>query len=134
MNVTACDSQAISFTNLTVNGSLFQWTLPGASTPITNIPSPTVTYSMPGTYDVELIGINGCVLDTILAPGAVTINSCPMACDLYATLSATSVSCNAGNNGSVTVVPMSGSAPYSILWKAKYLLNSNKYYWSQCYY
>jgi hypothetical protein len=116
MNITACDSQTISFTNLTVNGSLFQWTLPGSNTPITNIPSPTVSYAIPGTYDVELIGLNGCVLDTVFAAGAVTINTCPTTCDLYATLSATSVTCNGGSNGSVMVTPMSGVGPYSILW------------------
>lgn len=116
MNITACDSQTVSFTNLTVNGSFFKWTLPGSNIPINYTASPTVSYAIPGTYNVELIGVNGCVLDTVLATGAVTINSCPTTCNLYATLGASSVSCHGGSNGSVTVTPMSGIAPYSILW------------------
>ena len=115
-NVTACDSQSVSFSNLSVNGDQFVWTLLGADTINPISASPSVTYYLPGTYDAALVAINGCLTDTLVATGAVTINSCPTTCDLYATLTSTSVSCNGGNDGSVTVVPNGGTGPYNIVW------------------
>ena len=115
-NITACDSQTVNITNLTTNGTTFDWTLPGSDTISPTLASPMVSYAVAGTYDATLIAINGCMADTLFAPGAITINTCPSTCDLYATLSATPVSCNGGNDGSVTVVPTSGTGPYTILW------------------
>lgn len=115
-NITACDSQTVTLTNFSINGSDFEWMLPGADTLSPVAASPSVSYTMAGSYDATLITFNGCMSDTLFAPGAITINSCPSACDLYATLTATSVSCNGGNNGTVTVTPNSGTGPYNILW------------------
>lgn len=115
-NITACDSQTVNITNLTTNGSSFAWTLPGADTISPTLASPMVSYAVAGTYDATLIAVNGCISDTLFAPGAITINTCPTTCDLYATLSATPVSCNGGADGSVTVVPTLGTGPYNIMW------------------
>ena len=115
-NITACDSQSVSFINQTINGQYYFWDLPGSSLPTTSLSSPTVTYNTPGTYDATLSVLNGCRFDTLAIIGAVTINACPTTCDLYATISGTSVTCNGGSDGSITVTPNSGTGPYSILW------------------
>ena len=115
-NITACDSQTVNLTNFTTNGTNFVWTLPGADTISPTLASPMVSYTVAGTYDATLVAINGCISDTLVAMGAITINTCPTTCDLYATLSATPVSCNAGIDGSVTVIPNAGTGPYTILW------------------
>lgn len=115
-NITACDSQTVSFSNLSVNGSSFTWNLQGADTISPVMSSPSVTYYTPGTYDATLMAFNGCLVDTLAAPSAVTINACPTTCDLYATLTSTRVTCNGGSNGSATVTPNAGIAPYNIVW------------------
>lgn len=115
-NITACDSTAITFTNLSTNATVNIWTLPGADTLSPISVSPTVTYNAPGTFDASLLVVNGCVTDTLIATGAITINACPTSCNLYAELSATPVNCHGGNTGTVTVTPSSGTGTYSFLW------------------
>lgn len=115
-NITACDSQLVSFTNLSTNSSDFLWDLPGTVPFIPTTASPTVQYLLPGTYDAKLYASNDCLIDSLYLPGAVTINACPTTCNLFATLGSTPASCNGGSDGSVTVAPQAGIAPYSILW------------------
>jgi len=115
-NITACDSQSVVFTNLSTNSSDFFWDLPGAVPFIPTTASPVVQYLLPGTYDATLYASNDCLVDSLYLPGAVTINACPTTCDLFATLSSTTVSCNGGSDGSVTVVASAGSGTYTYLW------------------
>jgi gliding motility-associated-like protein len=116
--VVACDEAAdVVFNNTSVNSGDFTWTLQGADTvsPVAN--SPTVNYLNTGTFDAQLIASNGCMADTMFVPNAVTVNDCPTGCDLWATItSSDSVSCYQGNDGTATVTPMDGVAPYTILW------------------
>lgn len=115
-NITACDSSSITFTNLSSNATVNVWTLPGADTLSPISVSPTVTYNTPGTFDASLMVINGCVADTLIATGAVTINACPTSCNLFATLTATPVACSGGNTGTVSVMPTAGTGTYTYLW------------------
>lgn len=122
-NVTTCDSSAfVLFNNLSTNASDIEWLLNGADTVSPIAVSPMVSYSTVGTYDATLIGVNGCVSDTLTIPNAVTVNDCPTTCDLYATLAQTDAFC--GNNGTATVTPVDGTAPYSILWSTNETTNT----------
>jgi gliding motility-associated-like protein len=122
-NVTICDTSAfVQFNNLSTNAPEIEWILNGADTISPIAISPMVSYSTVGIYDATLIGVNGCVSDTLTIPNAVTVNDCPTGCDLYATLTQTEALC--GDNGSATVTPVNGTAPYNILWSTNETTNT----------
>jgi large repetitive protein len=122
-NVTACATNAqVTFTNSSTNASDFTWTLAGANTVSPVAFSPTVHYSTVGTYNAELIVHNSCVSDTMFVPNAVTVNNCPVNCNLYAVLTQTNLSC--GNNGTATVAPSAGTAPYNVVWSTNQTSNT----------
>ncbi|MDF2437336.1 MAG: hypothetical protein K0Q95_1712 [Bacteroidota bacterium] len=84
------------------SGYSYSWT-PGGST------SQTLSGVAAGTYTVTVTDANGCVIQnqtTITQP----------ALPLSVTNTVTNVSCAAGTNGSITVTPAGGTAPYSYLW------------------
>ncbi|MBK8846397.1 MAG: hypothetical protein IPO27_07575 [Bacteroidetes bacterium] len=61
-----------------------------------------------GTYTVTITDANGCT-----ATASVTLTAPP---SLNVTSKKTNVSCHGGSNGTITVVPTGGTAPYSYLW------------------
>ena len=73
-----CPGSCIDFTNLSVNGTSYQWSFPGA-VPNTSIDfSPSgICYNSPGSYDVTLIatGLNGS--DTITFMNYITVYPYP---------------------------------------------------------
>jgi hypothetical protein len=69
----------------------------------------TITVNTGGTYIVTVTNpFSGCNSSDTLK---VTINTL-----LTATASITNVSCNGGNNGTITVTPSAGTPPYTYLW------------------
>ncbi|MBL7891530.1 MAG: T9SS type A sorting domain-containing protein, partial [Bacteroidia bacterium] len=89
-------------------------TASGGSAPYTYSWSPggktTSTISAgAGIYTVTLRDVNGCVkmfTDTVKSdPGAITSSA-----------SQTNISCNGGSNGSITITPSGGTAPYTYTW------------------
>ena len=61
-----------------------------------------------GTYSVTVTDVNGCTTTTsadVLEPAG-----------LFASTTATDVSCNAGSNGTVDLTVTGGTAPYSFVW------------------
>jgi gliding motility-associated-like protein len=69
----------------------------------------TATNLAAGTYTVTVTDANGC---TITATASVTQPTAMTA----AGANITNVSCNGGNNGSVSVTPGNGTPPYTYLW------------------
>ncbi|MFN5324935.1 MAG: PKD domain-containing protein [Bacteroidota bacterium] len=70
--------------------------------------SQTVSGLSPGTYTVTVTDASGCS-----AINTLTLSNPPA---VSATNSFTNVSCNGGSNGSVTITPVTGVAPYSYSW------------------
>lgn len=58
--VTLCAGQVFTFENLTYGGDSpqFEWWLPGSNQPTSTMANPTVSYSQPGVYDIELTATN----------------------------------------------------------------------------
>jgi uncharacterized delta-60 repeat protein len=62
----ACAGQQVQFTNGSTGANLsYLWTFQGGSPATSTLQNPTVTYSAPGLYDVQLIAYNGSFSDTI---------------------------------------------------------------------
>jgi PKD repeat protein len=64
-----------------------------------------------GTYSVTITDANGCT-----TTGSVFVND--GCCGLTATASATDATCNGDTDGTATVIPAGGTAPFTILWDA----------------
>ncbi|MGE0562751.1 MAG: PKD domain-containing protein [Flavobacteriales bacterium] len=71
----------------------------------------TATSLIAGTYNVTITDTNDCVFDTLVIVGQPLL-------PLSIATSVTNVSCYGGNNGTATVIPSGGIAPYSYLWDA----------------
>jgi len=69
-----CAGSCISFTNLSVNASSYQWYFPGSIQDTSSLPDPPgICYPTSGNYDVQLIVGNSTGSDTLLFPNYVTV-------------------------------------------------------------
>ncbi len=71
----------------------------------------TINNLAAGTYNVSVTTANGCVTSS-----SVTITQPATA--LAYTSNQTNVTCNGSNNGSATILPSGGTAPYSYVWNS----------------
>ncbi|MCL9809971.1 beta strand repeat-containing protein, partial [Flavobacterium luminosum] len=97
----------------------------GAYTAVSPVPSSnpfvyTIPTTNPGTYQFQVTDIRGCIASS----GVVTV---PALLIPTATLTVTNVSCNGGTNGSVTITPSSGTAPYQISFNGAAFSSSTTY-------
>ena len=73
-----CPGTCVSFTNLSVNGSQWQWIFNGANPSSDTSQSPVnICYYTPGSYDVTLIASNGTVSDTLTLNNYITVYPYP---------------------------------------------------------
>lgn len=108
LNITTVDASCEVATNGSIDLSVSGGTSPygyvwsnGASTQDLNgVPS--------GSYAVTITDVNGCTIDS---SATVSLSS-----TLSSTASASDVSCNGGNDGSVSVSVSGGTSPYSYAW------------------
>ncbi len=90
------------------NGSYtFVWTSVGGS-PIINPTNSSISNLCPDTYNVTVTDANGC---TTL--GSYTVSDVAV---LQVALDSTNITCNGLNDGTATVTPIGGTAPYTISW------------------
>ena len=76
--------------------------------------TPNISNLTAGVYTCNITDINGCLYD---GGTAATFNiTQPSTSISVSSTSSTSVSCNGGNDGTVTVTPSGGTPPYSYLW------------------
>ena len=76
----SCPGTSTDFTNLSINGTSFTWSFPGANPPVSADANPTnICYNTPGSYDVTLIanGVSGS--DTLLLANYITVFPFPPA-------------------------------------------------------
>ncbi|RYY53703.1 MAG: hypothetical protein EOO09_17020 [Chitinophagaceae bacterium] len=101
----SCNGGSNGFASIIVGGGVFPYSFSWShSANTTN----TATGLAAGSYTVTATDANGCSITKTF-----TINQ-PTA--LTASTSQTNVSCNGGFNGSATVTPAGGNAPYSYVW------------------
>jgi len=97
----ACDGWAVANPIGGTSPFSFNW-MPGS------LPQDSITNLCPGTYTVTVTDSNNCtVVDSV------TINSSPQ---ITSSSVATDASCTAGCDGSATVTPAGGIAPYTYQW------------------
>jgi PKD repeat protein len=74
-----CPGTCTDFTNLSVNGTAYQWSFPGANPPVSNDVNPVnICYSTPGSYGVELITTNAAGSDTLSLNNFITVYPNPL--------------------------------------------------------
>ncbi|MBL4755158.1 MAG: T9SS type A sorting domain-containing protein [Flavobacteriales bacterium] len=92
--------------SVTVSGGTapynFQWNDPGLQT------TSTVGGLAAGTYTVTVTDANGC-----LVTATEILDNSSL---ITATVASTSASCNGGNDGTASVTPVGGTAPYNFAW------------------
>ncbi len=114
LNPSVCENIGINFNCSGNNITDVEWIFPGGTPASSTNPSVTVSYPVPGNYNVLHIARNGCMIDTTELVNYVTINQC--GCNVNPTTSFTEPNCNAGCDGTATVTPGSGVPPYTYVW------------------
>lgn len=76
LTTSICTGGTISFFSNSLNSpSSYNWSFPGGSPSSSTAPSPSVSYSSTGNYDVELIVSNANGSDTLFMPGYVSVTT-----------------------------------------------------------
>ncbi|MFK7951201.1 MAG: N-acetylmuramoyl-L-alanine amidase [Ekhidna sp.] len=75
--------ELISFSNESVLYDSYQWIFEGGFPSQSSSSSPTVSYSVPGVYDVTLIGVKEDLLDTLLKNDFIYVGVSPESAVLY---------------------------------------------------
>lgn len=76
-NLTGCASLTVSFTNTSTNATSWSWNFGDGN--ISTLQNPVHTYTIPGTYNVQLIAYNGTNSDTLIQNNYVTVYSSAVA-------------------------------------------------------
>lgn len=106
-----CQGTSVSYTDQSTGSpTTWSWSFPGGTPSTSTSQSPTVVYNTPGTYSVTLTVNNGGSTDTEVLNNYITVNPNPTG-----TTSTTDAACGQ-SNGSATVTPAGGSAPYTYSW------------------
>lgn len=74
---TVCAGASVQFTDQSTNATGYNWSFPGGTPSSSTDPSPSVTYSTPGTFNVTLSVSNGFGSDQMVMTNAVTVNAVP---------------------------------------------------------
>lgn len=102
----ACAPQTVHFTNLSsTNSNNFQWIFDGGNPNVSTEASPTISYNIPGNFDVILIAENAVGADTFIINQAIEIGG-PPTVDFDVTV----------NNLTVNFVNLSLNASGGFLW------------------
>jgi PKD repeat protein len=73
-----CQNTPVQFTNTSLNNpESFIWSFEGATPSSSTLSTPSVSYSIPGSYDVELIVSNGMLSDTLNLVDYIVVNPIP---------------------------------------------------------
>jgi uncharacterized delta-60 repeat protein len=77
-NESICTGSQIQFANTSAGLNLsYQWTFEGGTPMISSLENPLITYSTPGSYDVQLIAFNNEYSDTLVKENFVQVVSIP---------------------------------------------------------
>lgn len=75
---TICLNTCANFTNLSTNGTSFQWTFYGASADTSSLEiPPAICYINPGSFDVKLVVTNGGGVDSVTLTNVIYVFSIP---------------------------------------------------------
>lgn len=109
----SCPNSTDGAIDLTVSGAVppysYAWSGPGSFI----ASSEDVAGLQAGAYSVSISDDNGCSTNldvTLIAPPSIAVQT------TLSNFGGTSISCNGGNNGSITTQVNGGNAPYSMAW------------------
>ncbi len=109
-NSPLCSGSDLQLTSPTISGASYSWTGPNGYT--SSDQNPVIlnaTTADNGTYTVTVTQTGGC--PATMESVVVTVSNPPTA-----TINVSNVTCNGGNDGSLTAVPSGGTAPYTYAW------------------
>ncbi len=110
---TGCAPLSVQFTDKSLGSpTQWKWDIDNNGTVDYTSQNPTHIFTAPGTYTVKLVVVNGANKDSVVS--TTQINVAPA---LNLTIETTqSISCFAGNNGSIKAMPSGGNGVYSYTW------------------
>ncbi len=77
-NQEVCQNRQVTFNNTSLNlPTTYQWFFEGGAPSSSNLLNPTITYNVPGNYDVKLIATNQNGVDSLLLENYITIYPIP---------------------------------------------------------
>lgn len=73
-DVSLCPGSCVGFTNISANGTSYQWSFPGGLPSSSTSANPSnICYTNPGNFDVQLIATNALGSDTVNYPGYIEV-------------------------------------------------------------
>ena len=97
--VAGCPPLVVHFTNLSsANATSFQWQFPGGTPATSTVANPTITYALPGQYDVTLIATNSVGADFVTKVQYITVQDPPIANFTFDIVARTVTFTNTSNN------------------------------------
>ena len=106
---TICPAGNVQFTDISIGDiTSWEWSFPGGYPETSTEQNPTITYDVPGNYDVNLIVSNGELNSGVLRPAYITVNEIPTAM-----ISGTTEIC-IGDSAMITI-DLTGNGPWSVL-------------------
>ncbi len=103
-----CPGAALNIVNTSTSATSYNWTFTGGSPATSTLTNPTVTYNTAGIYTISLTSANN---TTTTATTTQTINV-----GIGSVINFTNPTCGVCNDGIVSVIPTSGTGPYSYTW------------------
>ncbi len=109
----ACQNSTLTFTDIT-NGTpvSWEWSFPGGNPAVSTAQNPSITYDVPGVYDVTLIVFDGTDYDTITKLNYINIVA-PLAAP--AVPAGTSLLCQGTTHTPITIPAVPGATSYQWL-------------------
>ena len=106
--VTICAGTTLTYTNSSIGATSYTWTFPGGTPATSTATNPSITYNIPGTFNVILNGANSTTNTTFSSVINVT--------QVGGVTTYTNASCGACTDGKAKVTPSGGSTPYTYTW------------------
>jgi len=104
-----CAGNSLNVVNTSTSATSYNWIFSGGSPATSSLTNPTVTYNSPGIYTISLTSTNSTTTTA-------TITKTISVISVSATASFTNASCSTCTDGVASVVPSSGTSPYTYTW------------------
>ncbi|MCW3075396.1 MAG: hypothetical protein JWO32_5, partial [Bacteroidetes bacterium] len=105
---TVCAGSVVIFTNTSQGATSYSWSFPGGTPNTSSVTNPTVSYALPGTYNILLSASNGS--SSASSGGNIIVK------EVQSSITYTNASCSTCTNGAAAATASGGVSPYTYTW------------------